>query len=76
MDTVELGGKGFEPLVKQGDRVVAGQELLKFDRELIEELGKSVISPVIITNSGNYESIVVLGSQLIQLGDPIFSLKG
>lgn len=76
LDTVELGGKGFEPLVKQGDRVVAGQELLKFDRELIEELGKSVISPVIITNSGNYESIVVLGSQLIQLGDPIFSLKG
>lgn len=76
LDTVELGGKGFEPLVMQGDRVVAGQELLKFDRELIEELGKSVISPVIITNSGNYESIVVLGSQLIQLGDPIFSLKG
>ena len=30
MDTVQLAGKGFEPLVQAGDRVKQGQELLRF----------------------------------------------
>ena len=30
MDTVEMGGKGFTCLVKEGDKIKAGQPLMKF----------------------------------------------
>lgn len=43
MDTVQLNGKGFQPLVQSGDTVKKGQALLKFDRNLIEKAGYSLV---------------------------------
>jgi PTS system D-glucosamine-specific IIC component len=39
VDTVELNGEGFTPLVKMGDKVKAGTELIRFDREALEAKG-------------------------------------
>ena len=39
MDTVNLKGEGFTALVKSGDRVKAGTELIRFDREALEAKG-------------------------------------
>lgn len=39
IDTVELEGKGFEILVKDGETVVEGQNLLKVDFEFIQNKG-------------------------------------
>ena len=39
LNTVELKGDGFMPLVKTGDQVIAGQDLLQFDKEEIEKKG-------------------------------------
>ena len=50
LDTVELGGEGFKSLVKSDDQVRKGDLLLEFDMEFIKSQGKSLISPVIITN--------------------------
>lgn len=50
LDTVELKGEGFERLVEENEKVKEGDVLLKFDIDFIESKGKSVISPVIVTN--------------------------
>ena len=59
LDTVQLDGQGFEILVSSGDTVQVGDPLLKFDLEYIRNNAKDVISPIIITNSDQNESIHV-----------------
>ncbi|WP_244834010.1 PTS glucose transporter subunit IIA [Clostridium sp. BJN0001] len=50
LDTVSLKGEGFEQLAQQGDKVKAGQPIIKIDRNFIKEKGFSLITPVLITN--------------------------
>ena len=57
MNTVELGGEGFDAFVKEGDRVKRGDTLITFDIQTLKNKGYSVISPVIITNSEKYKDI-------------------
>jgi len=57
MDTVELDGKGFETLVEKGDKVKAGQPLVKFDIEAIQVAGYPVTTPIVVTNSKNYHDV-------------------
>lgn len=69
IDTVQLEGKGFEKLVSQGDQVRAGQDLVKFDMNLIKEAGLSIITPVVITNSTEYTDILVTQADRVEIGD-------
>ena len=39
VDTVNLKGEGFEALAKTGDKVKAGDELIRFEREALEAKG-------------------------------------
>ena len=55
IDTVELKGDGFKRLVEEGEPVKKGQPILEVDLKRIEELGKSIISPFIITNADEVE---------------------
>ncbi|MBR5798116.1 MAG: PTS glucose transporter subunit IIA [Clostridia bacterium] len=55
IDTVELGGKHFEALVKAGDRVKAGDVLLNFDMEAIRAAGYDATTPMVIGNSERYD---------------------
>lgn len=50
IDTVKLNGEGFECLVKEGDFVKSGQELISFDLNLVGEKAKSLISMVVFPN--------------------------
>jgi PTS system sucrose-specific IIC component len=50
IDTVKLNGKGFTPLVREGDSVKAGTPLCKVDFEAIKSAGYKTWTPVIITN--------------------------
>ena len=50
IDTVNLNGQGFSALVKQGERVTAGQPLLRADLDAIHPQVPSVITPIIFTN--------------------------
>lgn len=50
VDTIGLGGKGFRPRVKQGDRVAAGQPLIAFDADLIARSAPSLLTQVLVTN--------------------------
>lgn len=49
IDTVNLQGKGFEVLVKEGQKVSKGQVMLRFDKEMIEKSGYSTEGLMIFT---------------------------
>ena len=57
VDTVELGGEGFEPMVKDGDTVSVGTPLCRADIELIRNRGFNPITAVLITNPEKIENI-------------------
>ncbi len=57
MDTVQLEGKGFKPLVQAGDRVKRGQKLLEFDIDLIKNAGYSTVTPVLVANYQNFGGV-------------------
>ncbi len=50
IDTVDLKGAGFQPLVQQGEQVRAGQPLLRFDLAALHDAGYSSMTPVIVLN--------------------------
>lgn len=60
MDTVNLEGKGFEILVKQGNQVKLGTPLVKFDIAAIKAAGYSVVTPLVVTNSKNYHELKII----------------
>ncbi len=50
LDTVNLGGEGLEVFVKVGDKVKAGQALIKVDRDFMKEKNVNLITPMIFLN--------------------------
>ncbi len=62
LDTVQLNGEGFHVAVKQGQKVKQGDLLVEVDLEKIQEKGYSVITPVLVTNPDQYQTIESLKS--------------
>ncbi len=54
LNTVNLQGQHFRPLVKEGDVVKAGTPLLEFDKEAIERAGYDLTTPVLVINSDEF----------------------
>ena len=50
IDTVELKGDGFLPMVSEGDRIKAGEVLARADLNLLHGKNFPCIIPVVITN--------------------------
>lgn len=69
MDTVSLDGNGFEIFVLEGETVEAGQKLVEFDINLIRKAGLPTITPVIITNSADFEDVLVTQETQVKAGD-------
>lgn len=57
LDTVEMKGDGFEALVKAGDRVDAGDCLIRFSRDKIKAAGHPDMVIMVVTNPGTASSI-------------------
>jgi multiphosphoryl transfer protein len=52
IDTVGLGGEGFELLVRAGERVRAGQELMRFDLDRLARRVPSLATPMVLPAGG------------------------
>ena len=72
LNTVMLDGEGFEVLVQQGDRVRAGQPLLKFDMDRIREKGYSLISPVLVSNADEFQEIRMIAEGSVKAGEKLY----
>ena len=57
LDTVSLGGRGFTPKVKTGDKVRAGQLIAVVDIELIRSEGLSLLTPVLVCDLAEGERV-------------------
>src|ERR1700730_17594365 len=75
IDTVQLGGRGFEPRVKPGAKVSAGDELIRFDLDIVARGAKSLMTPIVVTSDG-----VTLQNRraagLVKAGDLLFEVTG
>lgn len=74
INTVQLGGKYYSPVVKQGDRVKQGDLLVNFDIEKIKEAGYPVTTPIIITNTNRYIDIIELNKKTVQVKEALLTL--
>lgn len=57
LETVSLNGEGFEILVKEGDRVKAGQPVAKADLALIRERGLKTITSIVVTGGADEKEL-------------------
>lgn len=75
LNTTMLGGKGFEPLVKKGDTVIAGQPLLKFDMDFITSAGYPLVTPVLIVNAEDFGELELVAKPSVKTGELIYKVK-
>ncbi|MFP3549293.1 phosphoenolpyruvate--protein phosphotransferase [Paraburkholderia sp. SIMBA_049] len=57
IDTVELNGKGFAPLIEQGATVRTGDVLIEFDQDAVARSAPSLVSVIAIANSDAFEIV-------------------
>lgn len=75
LNTVNLQGQYFTPLVKEGDRVNAGTPLLEFDKASIEQAGYDLTTPVLVVNSDEFTLTRHQSQGAVSPGMPLMSLE-
>ena len=74
INTVNLGGAGFEMKVQKGACVKAGNLLIAEDISEIKRQGYRTEIPVIICNPDNFSSIICMPPGKVEKGDTIMQL--
>ena len=75
MDTVNLKGKYFDMKVKEGDSVKKGDVLIQFDLKAIKEAGYDVTTPVIVTNTQQYQSVDMAADNIVKELETLIAVK-
>lgn len=75
MDTVKLDGKYFTPYTESGAKVKKGDLLLEFDMDKIREAGYELTTPVIVTNTDEFEAVETAGPGAVNSGDVIIKIR-
>ena len=74
IDTVQLNGKYFKPLVKQGENLLEGQPMLEFDSKRIGQEGYRMTTTVIVTNTTDWKKVASTTAQETTVGDALLWL--
>lgn len=74
VDTVDMAGRGFAARVREGDTVVAGQELISFDRKAIKDAGHPDIVVVLLTNADEFGQLNIAPAGAVQTGTEIIRI--
>lgn len=75
IDTVKLEGRGFEALVEQGQSVTCGQPVLKLDLDYLNAHAPSMMSPVLVTETAENQTIKVLKNGTVKRGEAILLVE-
>ncbi|MES2336890.1 MAG: phosphoenolpyruvate--protein phosphotransferase [Pseudomonadota bacterium] len=73
IDSVAMAGDGFVRLVAAGDRVAAGQPLVRFDLDLLVRRARSAMTPVLLVGEG-FALTPLTVERLVAVGDPVVRL--
>lgn len=74
VDTVAMNGDGFAALVREGQKVHAGETLLTFDRAKIAAAGHPDVVVMLVTNSDDYEDLHIQAGSCKAM-DPVIWVK-
>lgn len=75
IDTVKLDGKYYTPHCAEGDTVKAGDLLMEFDIDAIKKEGYPVVTPVIITNTYDYQEITGQTGHPVAAGGTLLTVR-
>lgn len=59
IDTVKMDGADFELLVETGDKVTAGQEIIRFDIDKIKAFDLDPTVIMVVINSKTYHAVAI-----------------
>ncbi len=71
IDTVELKGKYFSANVKVGQKVKAGELMIRFENEIIQELGFDLVIPMIVTNKEKFRRFQLEDPHTVKIGEKV-----
>ena len=74
IDTVKLGGEGFELVVAEGATVAAGDVVVRFDPAVVAEAGYSAVIPVVVLDSAPDSVPQQAVGTTVASGEPLFDL--
>lgn len=74
IDTVTLGGAGFTALVAAGDRVAAGDPLIRFDLDRLVCAARAVVTPILLTDASGFTLTDIAPAGPIAVGAPLMTL--
>ncbi|MBR1892078.1 MAG: PTS glucose transporter subunit IIA, partial [Lachnospiraceae bacterium] len=74
VDTVKLGGQGFEALVENGQKVKKGDPLLKLDIDYIKANAPSIVSPVLCTDLEDNQKVRLLKTGEVKAGEELIAV--
>lgn len=57
LNTVNLGGEGFDILIKQGDQVLMGDPLIRIDLNLLNSKGYDTTTPIVFLSGQRVHKI-------------------
>lgn len=75
IDTVEMNGKGFHAMVKEGQHVKKGDLLLTMDLDMIHAAGHPATVIMAITNSEDFSAVESVASDYVHPGDGVLCIK-
>ncbi len=74
IDTVQLGGRGFEARVRPGASVRAGDELIRFDLDVVARGAKSLMTPIVVTSMDGLSLRRLHAPGLVSAGEVLFEI--
>lgn len=75
LDTVNLKGKYFKALTKEGAKVNVGDPLITFKTKKILRKGYSLTTPITITNMNDYSIELIQQNDTVKVGNPLFTVS-
>lgn len=75
LDTVNLKGQYFQTVVKEGQSVQTGDDLIVFEKEDVLTAGYDITTPILVINSDQYKVTLLGHDETITLGQPILHIS-
>ncbi|HXL99469.1 MAG TPA: glucose PTS transporter subunit IIA, partial [Rhizomicrobium sp.] len=76
IDTVQLGGRGFDARVRPGTIVRAGDELIRFDLDVVARGAKSLMTPIVATPMDGLRLDRRRAAGAVSAGELLFEIAG
>lgn len=75
LETVNLNGKGFTPLVKANDEIKKGQPIMKIDLNVMKENNLELYTPLVVLNQDSHPFKDIHKQDDIEVGDELIQFN-